>query len=180
MLDWLKDQKDAAPFIASMAALIAAFLGPMIQQRLGHRQQRASVVSSNRIRWIEEFRREIAEFCALCELYEAEKSYLERVVRDGDEKLTEHYWRKTDETFLRVNTLMHSIRMKLDLDVRAEREIFEVMQRIDGLAIENFRDGAGETDMDAFRAALMPEIERLRARTRRMLRYEWAKVERLE
>ena len=64
--DWLAANKDAAPLAASLSAILAVGISPLLQRWVGLRQQRAVVVSNNRVRWIEEFRKDIAEFCELC------------------------------------------------------------------------------------------------------------------
>ena len=66
---FMADNKEIVPFISSVTALVAVFVGPMIQFRIAKIQHTANVVSGNRVRWIEEFRSEIAEFCTSMHLF---------------------------------------------------------------------------------------------------------------
>jgi hypothetical protein len=52
--------------LALLIALIAVFFGPIVQYRIAKRQIRATVLSANRQKWIDQVRTHIAEFMALC------------------------------------------------------------------------------------------------------------------
>lgn len=181
LLESLSLSKDAVALVSSLTALLAVLVGPIVQLIIGLRQQRATVVSGNRIRWIEEFRREAAEFVAACHLHEAERYWLaEAEDQRGDdrsEKQIEHYRKAVDASFFRVNTLRHTLRLRLDPDSPDrpdDREIWQRVETVDRLTVDDF------PDLEAFERRLLEEVEPLLALIRGMLAREWEQVKRLK
>ena len=174
MVEWLVANQGAAPLLSAIAALLAVILGPAIQFRIAHRQQKATILSGNRIRWIEQFRSEIAEFCACSHLHESEKYWLKIAQEQNDERQIEHYYRCMDISLMRTNILLHSIRLKLDIDSKSDLEIWNCVKKIDSMDFGDY------LSIDAFEADFFPQVERLQRLTRRMLNGEWRRVERLE
>ncbi len=70
--------------LSGITALLAVIFGPVVQLVIGLRQQRATVVPTNRVRWMDDFRREVAEFIAACHLHEIERYYLAKAKESGD------------------------------------------------------------------------------------------------
>ena len=150
LLEYLAIATGDLPSIAGTTALLAVFFGPIVQVMMANRhqkaqmeaarrQQRASMVSSNRVRWIKDFWREIAEFIAACQLHEAERRYLADAEKDKDEKQIEHYRKALDVSFFRVNTLLHTLRLKLDPDDQErsnDAEIWDLVKRLDKLDVK--------------------------------------------
>ena len=166
------------PEISAITAVLAVVIGPLVQLRIAKWQQRASVVSNNRVRWIEDFRRDIAQFIAATHLHEAERLYLQQAEESGDKKQVDHYYKATDVSFLQVNTLLHSIRLKLDpdsLEKRHDKEIWIRITNLDKLSVDDFRS------LQEFEQAFNAEVEPLRRAVRAKLKVEWdEKVERLK
>ncbi|TPG53296.1 hypothetical protein EAH89_17415 [Roseomonas nepalensis] len=179
---------DLAPILSSAVALLAVFVGPWVQMRIAKhqieasaetakRQQVASVVSSNRVRWIEEFRKEIAEFIAACHLHEIEKHDLEEAETAGDKDWAEQCRTARDASFLRVNTLLHTLRLKLeptDPLRPQDQEIWDTIGRLDQLYVHEFES------LIEFEKAFFAEVEPLSRAVRAKLSAEWKRVERLE
>jgi DNA-binding phage protein len=177
MLEYLAIAASYLPNAANIIALLAVIVGPFIQLKIANRQQRASVVSVNRVRWIEDFRREIAEFIAACHLHEAERHYLAAALEDKDEKQIEHYRKAFDASFFRVNTLLHMLRLKLDPDDQErpnDAKIWDLIKRVDELDVEAFKN------LNEFEDRFDIEAEHLRKAVRAKLSPEWQRVERLE
>jgi hypothetical protein len=59
---WFRENKDFATWVT---VLVGVVWSPFIQKWLAHKQQTARVVSANRVRWIEDFRKDVASFCEL-------------------------------------------------------------------------------------------------------------------
>lgn len=55
----------ALPVLSLAVAVLAVFVGPAIQLAIARKQIRATVLSANRQRWIDELRQQIAEFITL-------------------------------------------------------------------------------------------------------------------
>lgn len=55
----------ALPALSLVVAALAVFVGPIIQVAIARKQIRATVLSANRQRWIDELRQQISEFITL-------------------------------------------------------------------------------------------------------------------
>jgi hypothetical protein len=54
--------KTNVPVISAITALVAVFLGPVISYFIAKKQLFSNVIVVNRIRWVEDLRKDIAEF----------------------------------------------------------------------------------------------------------------------
>jgi hypothetical protein len=162
--------------LSGVTALLAVIFGPIVQLVIGLRQQRATVVSTNRVGWMHDFRREVADFIAACHLHEIERYYLAKAKESGDEKAVARYDEAFDASFFRVNTLLNLLRLKIEPDDPkrlADAEIWRLIKRLDELDVKKF-DG-----LEAFVEAFEPAAEELRKAVERKLSGEWERVKRL-
>lgn len=166
------------PIVSSVTALLAVFFGPLVQLTISKRQQRASVVSSNRVRFIDDFRREVAELIAVSHLLETERHNFGQLQKEGvTESQVSAYRSAFHASLSRVNTLVQIIGLRLELGdaaVSVDKEIWASMGRLVQLDVRKF----GE--LGQFEKAFFAEVETLRTAVQARFSAEWKRVEALE
>lgn len=169
------------PIASSLTALLAVFFGPWVQVTIAKRQQRASVVSTSRVRSIDDFRREVAELIAASHLLEMQRHHFGQALAEGEGTSQSDAYREAFHTsFLRVNTLVHTIALRLELSGPEAPVDNEIWARIGRVVSLDVRQCEFDNDLKKYEAALFTETELLRNAVRAKFSDQWKRVERLE
>lgn len=175
-------------------------IGTVLAQRwIALRTQKATVLSANRVRWIEEFRKDTATFCELAHHVAFQRLRLKEAEAAAD-KDPENQRRRTREDEHRrevreknqqLNTVYYHLILRLNTTVRRrywlpgrmieQEERFEAKKKL--LAkfeeVESFFDNLEDYNDDIYRDVLR-KTDELIGMVRDFLSREWLKVERLE
>jgi hypothetical protein len=179
LVAFLNDHKDAAPWAAVFVTLLALIASPVIQAWIMRRQERARVVAANRVRWIEDFRKDIASFCELAHHYaylQGEMSKQEKL--RNKEKYESHRSELTERSIL-LNTIYFHLVMRCNPDRRATKDIADLLEDIINLEIE-----PGNSNLDTYDKYFEAHgklTKKLMQTVREFLSWEWKeKVEKLK
>jgi hypothetical protein len=176
---FLKDNKDAAPWAAVFVTLLALIASPVIQGWITRRQERARVVAANRVRWIEDFRKDVASFCELAHHY----AYLQGEMRKQEklrnkEKYEAHRLELSERSIL-LNTIYFHLIMRCNPDRRATKNIADLIEEIINLKIT-----PGDPKLDTYDKYFEAHdalTKKLMQTVREFLSWEWKeKVEKLK
>jgi hypothetical protein len=172
VLTWFVTNKDAAPWLAALAAIMAVVSAPLVQRWIALQQQRGSVVSANRVRWIEDFRKDVAMFCELAHHVGALRARMLSAEQARNKVLYEEARREINEKTITLNTIYYHLLLRLNPAKRGTEELRILLQKIDKAC-----DAA--TVYDEFYIDINDTIDELIVVVRNYLAVEWRKVEEL-
>ena len=148
-------------FVTACTALVSAVGGPLTTVLVGARQVRASVVSSNRERWVESLRDSLAEYGALC---------LSAALLQEASRRTPVEALREDPQLARLVERVATAKNKVQLIVNPARPEQEALQRVVNAAYRELLTGSAT-------AAVMTEhVDALTQAGRTVLRFEWDRV----
>ena len=179
LVAFLNDHKDAAPWAAVFVTLLALIASPVIQAWIMRRQERARVVAANRVRWIEDFRKDIASFCEQAHHYaylKGEKSKQEKL--RNKEKYDSHVL-ELSERSISLNTIYFHLIMRCNPDRRATKDIADLIEGV--IKLEINPDDPKLDTYDKYFDAHDGLTKKLMQTVREFLSWEWKeKVEKLK
>jgi hypothetical protein len=154
--------------ISAATALISVFLGPLVTLHVARKQLRATIVSQNRIRWVEELRNDVADFMAV--LNEAYVTHNRSREKDIPQTL-----RPTRDDLVSVNMRLSRqrsiLRLKLTPDDEDHTELYEIIQKTVGIV-----GFITKTDQVQFQKYSMSLI----TTARKLLKAEWKRASSLK
>jgi hypothetical protein len=144
IFDWLKDN---TAVVSAITALVAVIVGPSISYLIAKKQIIGNVIASNRIKWIEDLRVDIAEFVALFSehIYEIGNYHL---LKDGDSRKTK--LESLAEIVRKVSTKRFLIRIKLNPDEQDHVELLNMLDESRQTSIAYLDDKAKPVDIPEF------------------------------
>jgi hypothetical protein len=153
-------------FVSALTALIATIAGPFVTLYVTRTQFKATVRSANRQRWIDEFREQIAHFCAEIAI---SAQVREKIVKDG--RIVVRVEPEFLSSFGRLVYTANKIRLMIN---PLEREHQELLELINGL-LRRFRTASADDDLQAEGHAI---VEQIVAMSVAVIRREWLRVQR--
>lgn len=179
LVAFLNDHKDAAPWAAVFVTLLALIVSPFIQASIMRRQERARVVAANRVRWIEDFRKDIASFCELAHHI----AYLRGKMREQEKLRNQEMYVshrvELSERSISLNTIYYHLIMRCNPDRRATKDIANLIEGVINLEIN-----PDDPELDTYDKYFEVHDERtkkLMQTVREFLSWEWKeKVEKLK
>jgi hypothetical protein len=153
-------------FVSALTALIATIAGPFVTLYVARTQFRATVRSANRQRWIDEFREQIAHFCAELAI---SAQVRDKIVKDG--RIAVQAEPEFLQSFGRLVYTANKIRLMIN---PLEREHQELLELINDL-LRRFRTASAEDDLQAEGQAI---VERMVTMSLDIIRREWHRVQR--
>jgi hypothetical protein len=152
-------------FVSALTALIATIAGPFVTLYVARTQFNATVRSANRQRWIDEFREQIAHFCAELAISAQVRG---KIVKDGRIVIQAEEFLNS---FGRLVYTANKIRLMVN---PVERDHQELLGLINGLLLR-FRTASAEDDLLAEGQAI---VERIVTMSLAIIRSEWLRVQR--
>ena len=151
-------------FVTACTAFLSSFAAPFITLRMTRAQIRATVVSSNRQRWIETLRDLVAAFCAQAVVAAPirAKIFGEKGILLSTDTVTLEKIEEVVRTFTKIQLMINP----LETD---HQELVAVLTRIVATLRSTPLDAALETSIDE----LVEEVVR---RSQAILKREWARV----
>jgi hypothetical protein len=153
-------------FVSALTALIATIAGPFVTLYVARTQFKATVRSANRQRWIDEFREQIAHFCAEIAI---SAQLREKIVKDG--QIVIQAGPEFLTSFGRLVYTANKIRLMIN---PLEREHQELLELINGL-LRRFRTASADDDLQTEGQAI---VEQIVAMSVAVIRREWLRVQR--
>lgn len=156
-----------------MATLVALVGAPLIQRWIALRLQRGSVVSANRVRWIEDFRKDVAAFCELAHHVAYHRARMARAERQRNKDAHDESRREINDKTVDLNTIYYHLILRLNPAKQGTQQIKDKLQEIDEACndIPEYDDG--------FYRHINRTIDQLLTLVRDYLSAEWNKVEKL-
>lgn len=155
--------------LKAMFAVFLALLGGLVALL----QVKANVISEARIKWVEEFKRNVAEYISsVNELVFHFKNY----ETTEDSIIRREYYDKYSQTIHKVQTLVKQIEMNLNRSEPLYEEIFQVLSRIENLIVHNNLSQIGELKNYPL---LHKEFSNLTSATQKAMKVEWNKSKKL-
>ncbi|HEV7265411.1 MAG TPA: hypothetical protein VGN83_10885 [Falsiroseomonas sp.] len=171
---FLAENKDGASRVAVFVTFLALLASPLIQRWIALRQQKGSVVSANRVRWIEEFRRDVAVFCELAHHVAYHRAKMGEAERKRDKEQYDRSRSEINDKSVPLNTTYYHLIMRLNPKKSGTQQIKDKLKKID-----DHCNDIRVYDDDFYRNINMC-IEELMKLVRDYLAIEWHKVERLQ
>jgi hypothetical protein len=161
--DWLRDN---AAVVSAITALVAVTVGPSISYLIAKKQIIGNVIASNRIKWIENLREDIAEFVALFSehIYEIGNYHL---LKDND--LQKSKLESLAEIVRGVSTKRFLIRIKLNPDEQDHGELLSILDETTQTSFAFLSDATKSVDV----AELSSRIAKV---ARRITKAEWERA----
>jgi hypothetical protein len=153
-------------FVSALTALIVTIAGPFVTLYVTRTQFKATVRSANPQRWIDEFREQIAHFCAEIAI---SAQVREKIVKDG--RIVVRVEPEFLSSFGRLVYTANKIRLMIN---PLEREHQELLELINGL-LRRFRTASADDDLQAEGQAI---VEQIVAMSVAVIRREWLRVQR--
>lgn len=169
-----KFDRDSGTWAAAAVALIAVIFSPFIQRWLLLRQQKANVIAANRVRWIEEFRKDIATFCELAHHVAFCRIERAKAERARDKPTYDKFAAEIAERTITLNTTFHHLVLRCNPNRQISRQVRDQLQIIDSLCNEDYKD------YDSLYERMQSETAKLIYLVRTHLANEWSRVENLE
>lgn len=166
--------RDSGAWAAAAVAFIALLLGPLFQRWLILRQQKANVIAANRVRWIEEFRKDIATFCELAHHVAYCRIQRAAAERARDKPTYDKFAAEVAERTIALNTTFHHLILRCNPKKYIARQVRDQLHVIDGLCNED------SMEYEALYSRMQAETTKLIDLVRRHLASEWSRVENLE
>jgi hypothetical protein len=159
---------DATPisFISALTALAASIAGPFVTLYVARTQLRFSVRSANRQRWIDEFRDQIAHFCAEIAI---SAQVREKIVKDG--RIVIQAESEFLNSFGELIYTANKIRLMINPLEHDHHELLEQMNEL----LKRLRTASAEDDLQAEGQAI---VEKIIAVSLTIVRREWQRVQR--
>jgi hypothetical protein len=153
-------------FVSALTALVASIAGPIVTLYVARTQFKANVRSANRQRWIDEFREQIAHFCAELAI---SAQVRDKIVRDG--RIVIQGEPEFLNSFGRLVYTANKIRLMIN---PLQHEHHELLELINDL-LRRFRLASAEDDLQVEGQAI---VERIVAMSLAIIRSEWLRVQR--
>jgi acyl-ACP thioesterase len=170
----VRDQQRRSTLDCSFRDDIAVIFAPIIQRSIALRQQRGSVVSANRVRWIEDFRKDVAAFCELAHHVAYHRARMKLAEQGRNKTMHEESRKEINEKTIPLNTTYYHLMLRLNPKKKGTDNIRRILVKIDescnNIAVYD----------DDFYHHMNHTIEELILVVRDYLSVEWTKVERLK
>jgi hypothetical protein len=153
-------------FVSALTALVASIAEPTVTLYVARTQFRANVRSANRQRWIDEFREQIARFCAELPI---SAQVREKIVKEG--RIVIQAEPEFLNSFGRLVYTANKIRLMINPIKREQQELLEL---INGL-LRRFRSASSEDDLQGEGQEIVGQIVTMSAP---IIRREWLRVQR--
>ena len=144
--------------ISAITALVAVIASPIVSIYVAKRQIRASVVSANRQKWIDQLRDCLAELLTALRFL--------NLRRDGSVALAQHEW---VERFQRAFQLSSKVSLLLNPNETDHRALHAMLREAGGLLLDNADDRSEK---------LVAITERILEQSQAILKREWERVKR--
>jgi hypothetical protein len=166
ILDWLKEN---VAIVSAVTALVAVIIGPLVSYLIAKKQIIGNVIASNRIKWIEGLREDIAEFVALFSehIYEIGGFHLLKDEDSRNEKLE-----SLAEIVRKVSTKRFLIRIKLNPDEEDHGELLKILEETTESSWAYMDDKSKKVDM----SRLSSKIAKI---SRKITKAEWERAKRI-
>ena len=153
-------------FVSALTALIASIAGPIVTLYVARTQFKATVRSANRQRWIDEFREQIAHFCAE---FAISAQVRDKIVRDG--RIVVQAESQFLASFEKLIYTANKIRLMIN---PLEHEHQELLELMNGLLVR-FRTASAEDDLQSEGQEIVGQIVTMSVE---IIRREWLRVQR--
>lgn len=165
----------ALPILSSLVALAAVIIGPLVQLVIAKKQIAASTISSNRQVWIDELRKEVAEFLMISSHLEG----LRHTPSNLTDKQAERLMNERIEVENRSLQLIFQITLRLNPNENLHNDLVKNFSEMAN-ASEIFENSSCEVEMTKAINEFREARQRAMQKSQEILKSEWERVKRGE